>query len=68
MFKKMADSSGSRVFIIPNFAIGAVIMMKISGMIAGYFDNCEIIEMHHDGKNDAPSGTSLATAEGYLTE
>ena len=33
-------------------------------MIARYFDNCEIIEMHHDGKKDAPSGTSLATAEG----
>jgi 4-hydroxy-tetrahydrodipicolinate reductase len=63
-FEKMAGSSGSRVFIIPNFAIGAVVMMKISKMIAGYFDNCEIIEMHHDGKKDAPSGTSLATAEG----
>jgi 4-hydroxy-tetrahydrodipicolinate reductase len=62
-FKEMAGSSGSRVFIIPNFAIGAVIMMKVSKMIAGYFDNCEIIEMHHDGKKDAPSGTSLATAE-----
>ena len=63
-FEDMAGSSGSRVFIIPNFAIGAVVMMKISKMIAGYFDNCEIIEMHHDGKKDAPSGTSLATAEG----
>jgi len=65
-FKEMADSYGSRVFVIPNFAIGAVIMMKVSSMIAGYFDNCEIIEMHHDGKKDAPSGTSLATAEGIL--
>lgn len=63
-FKEMTASSGSRVFIVPNFAIGAVIMMKISRMIVGYFDNCEIIEMHHDGKKDAPSGTSLATADG----
>jgi 4-hydroxy-tetrahydrodipicolinate reductase len=63
-FEGKAESSGSRVFIVPNFAIGAVVMMKISKMIAGYFDNCEIIEMHHDGKKDAPSGTSLATAEG----
>ncbi len=63
-FEQMAASPGSRVLVIPNFAIGAVIMMKVSKMIAGYFDNCEIIEMHHDGKKDAPSGTSLATARG----
>jgi 4-hydroxy-tetrahydrodipicolinate reductase len=63
-FEKMAEESGSRVFVVPNFAIGAVIMMKVSAMIAGYFDNCEIIELHHDGKKDAPSGTSLATARG----
>jgi len=62
-FKKMAGELDSKVFIVPNFAIGAVVMMKVSAMIAGYFDNCEIIEMHHDGKQDAPSGTSLATAE-----
>ena len=62
-FKKMAGGSDSKVFIVPNFAIGAVVMMKVSAIIAGYFDNCEIIEMHHDGKQDAPSGTSLATAE-----
>jgi len=64
-FKIIASGpGGSRLFMIPNFAIGAVLMMKISKMIAGYFDNCEIIEMHHDKKKDAPSGTSLATAAG----
>lgn len=63
-FRKQVQDSGPRVFIVPNFAIGAVIMMKVSAMIAGYFDDCEIIEMHHDGKKDAPSGTSLATARG----
>ncbi|MCJ7665476.1 MAG: 4-hydroxy-tetrahydrodipicolinate reductase, partial [Actinobacteria bacterium] len=51
------------VLIAPNFAIGAVIMMKVAGMIAKYFDNCEIIEMHHDKKKDAPSGTSITTAK-----
>jgi 4-hydroxy-tetrahydrodipicolinate reductase len=61
--EKMAAKSNSRVFIVPNFAIGAVIMMKLSEMIAGYFDNCEIIEMHHDKKQDSPSGTSIATAD-----
>ena len=59
----MADKSDSKIFVVPNFAIGAVIMMKISSMIAGYFDDCEVIEMHHDKKQDAPSGTSLATVE-----
>jgi 4-hydroxy-tetrahydrodipicolinate reductase len=53
----------SKVFIVPNFTIGAVIMMKIGGKIAKYFDNCEIIELHHDKKKDAPSGTSIYTAE-----
>jgi 4-hydroxy-tetrahydrodipicolinate reductase len=61
--EKMSAKSNSRVFIVPNFAIGAVIMMKLSEMIACYFDNCEIIEMHHDKKQDAPSGTSIATAD-----
>ncbi|MBM3714114.1 MAG: 4-hydroxy-tetrahydrodipicolinate reductase, partial [Actinobacteria bacterium] len=59
--KKVAGSK-SRVFIAPNFSIGAVLMIKISGMIAKYFDNCEIIELHHDKKKDAPSGTSIFTA------
>lgn len=58
-----AGKSRSKVFVIPNFSIGAVVMMKVSGMIAKYFDNCEIIELHHDRKKDAPSGTSIFTAE-----
>lgn len=57
----------SKVFIVPNFAIGAVIMMKMSAAVAKYFENCEIIEMHHDRKKDAPSGTSLLTAE-YIAQ
>ncbi|MDD3628229.1 MAG: 4-hydroxy-tetrahydrodipicolinate reductase [Candidatus Humimicrobiaceae bacterium] len=53
----------SKTFIVPNFSIGAVIMIKISKLISKYFDNCEIIEMHHDKKKDAPSGTSLYSVE-----
>jgi len=61
--EKKAGGCGAKVLIAPNFAIGAVIMMKISGMIAKYFNNCEIIEQHHDQKKDSPSGTSIATAK-----
>ncbi len=49
--------------IAPNFSIGAVLMMKYAGEIAKYFADIEIIEMHHAGKQDSPSGTALKTAE-----
>jgi len=49
--------------IAPNFALGAVLMMKFSQMAARYFPDIEIIEMHHDQKLDAPSGTAVKTAE-----
>jgi 4-hydroxy-tetrahydrodipicolinate reductase len=49
--------------IAPNFAIGAVLMMKFSKMAAAYFPDVDIIEKHHDQKLDAPSGTALKTAE-----
>ena len=48
--------------IAPNFAIGAVLMMHFARLAARYFDVAEIIELHHDKKVDAPSGTALATA------
>jgi 4-hydroxy-tetrahydrodipicolinate reductase len=51
------------VFIAPNFAIGAVLMMHFAGLAARYFDSTEIIELHHPGKVDAPSGTARRTAE-----
>src|SRR5690606_16312131 len=53
--------------IAPNFAIGAVLMMKFSQMAAKYFHDIEIIEQHHDQKLDAPSGTALKTAS-MITE
>ncbi len=55
---------GKNVFIAPNFAIGAVLMMELSKKAAKYMDSAEIIEFHHDQKMDAPSGTALKTAQG----
>jgi 4-hydroxy-tetrahydrodipicolinate reductase len=51
------------VFIAPNFALGAVLMMKFAQQAAVYFQDVEIIELHHDQKLDAPSGTAVKTAE-----
>lgn len=53
----------SNCLIAPNFAIGAVLMIRFAEMAAPYFDTAEIIELHHDGKVDAPSGTAVSTAE-----
>ena len=50
--------------VVPNFAIGAVLMMRFSAEAAGHFEAVEIVERHHSTKPDAPSGTSLATAMG----
>jgi 4-hydroxy-tetrahydrodipicolinate reductase len=54
--------AGVGCFIAPNFAIGAVLMMRFAELAAPWFDSAEIIELHHDAKIDAPSGTALATA------
>jgi 4-hydroxy-tetrahydrodipicolinate reductase len=54
---------GVGVLIAPNFAIGAVLMMRFAGQAARYFESTEIIELHHAGKADAPSGTARRTAE-----
>lgn len=51
------------VAVIPNFAIGAVLMMKFAEQAAQFFPDVEIIELHHDQKMDAPSGTAIKTAE-----
>ena len=55
--------SASNCLIAPNFAIGAVLMMRFAELAAPYFDTAEIIEFHHDGKTDSPSGTAIATAQ-----
>ena len=56
--------TGVNVMVAPNFAIGAVLLMQMAKTAALYMDTCEIIELHHDRKADAPSGTALKTAEG----
>jgi 4-hydroxy-tetrahydrodipicolinate reductase len=48
--------------VAANFAIGAVLMMRFAELAAPYFDTAEIVEIHHDGKADSPSGTAIATA------
>jgi 4-hydroxy-tetrahydrodipicolinate reductase len=53
----------SNCVIAPNFAIGAVLMMRFAELAAPYFDSAEIIELHHDQKIDAPSGTAMSTLE-----
>jgi 4-hydroxy-tetrahydrodipicolinate reductase len=58
-----AASAGVRVFYAPNFAIGAVLMMRFAAEAARYLDAAEIVELHHATKLDAPSGTAVATAE-----
>ncbi len=61
--KELAESKEIGCIIAPNFAIGAVLMMKFSQMAAKFFEDVEIIELHHDQKLDAPSGTAIKTAE-----
>ncbi|MET3696096.1 dihydrodipicolinate reductase [Bacillus oleivorans] len=61
--KELSKSKEIGCIIAPNFAIGAVLMMKFSSWAAKYFQDIEIIEMHHDQKLDAPSGTAVKTAE-----
>ena len=53
----------SNCVIAPNFAIGAVLMMRFAELASPYFESAEIIELHHDSKLDAPSGTAMLTAE-----
>jgi 4-hydroxy-tetrahydrodipicolinate reductase len=55
--------SKSNCLIAPNFAIGAVLMMRFAEIAAPFFETAEIIELHHDQKVDAPSGTAMMTAE-----
>ncbi len=56
--------TGANCIVAANFAIGAVLMMRFAAMAAPWFDSAEIVELHHEAKRDAPSGTSLRTAEG----
>ncbi len=55
--------TSSGCLVAANFAISAVLMMRLAAEAAPFFDSVEIIELHHDNKRDAPSGTAIATAE-----
>ncbi len=55
--------SGANVFVAPNFALGAVLMMQFAVQAARHMQAAEIIELHHDGKIDRPSGTAARTAK-----
>lgn len=61
--RAVAEASEANCFVAPNFAIGAVLLMEVSQTIARHMPECEIVELHHDRKLDAPSGTAKRTAE-----
>ena len=60
--KSLSEKYNTGCFIAPNFSTGAVLMMMFAKMASKYFNNAEIIELHHNRKKDAPSGTSIKTA------
>ena len=62
-FTELEGVGDANLFVAPNFAIGAVLMMEVSKTIAAHMPECEIVELHHDAKLDAPSGTAKRTAE-----
>jgi 4-hydroxy-tetrahydrodipicolinate reductase len=59
----LQDARGANVFVAPNFAIGAVLMMRFAAEASRHMAKAEIIELHHDAKLDAPSGTAARTAD-----
>jgi 4-hydroxy-tetrahydrodipicolinate reductase len=59
----LAAERGLAVFVAPNFAIGAVLMMRLAAEAGRYLPRAEIVELHNEAKKDAPSGTARATAE-----
>lgn len=59
----LGESPSVGVLVVPNFSIGAVLMMRFSAIAAPFFESVEVIELHHPDKVDAPSGTATRTAE-----
>jgi 4-hydroxy-tetrahydrodipicolinate reductase len=59
----LAEEIGLRLFVAPNFSIGAVLMMRFAEEAAAHFPRAEIVELHNEAKKDAPSGTAKATAD-----
>jgi 4-hydroxy-tetrahydrodipicolinate reductase len=63
---RLSQANQIGIVVAPNFALGAVLMMHLAKIAAKYFDYAEIIELHHDRKADAPSGTALSTARAMV--
>ena len=61
--RPLHEAEGANVFFAPNFAIGAVLMMRFAAEASRHMARAEIVELHHDGKLDKPSGTAARTAE-----
>jgi 4-hydroxy-tetrahydrodipicolinate reductase len=61
--REAAAGAGANLLVVPNFAIGAVLMMRFAAEAAAHMPDAEIVELHHDRKLDAPSGTAKRTAE-----
>ena len=61
--EKLSKETNTGIIIAPNFSIGAILMMEFAARASKYFSNAEIIEYHHNQKKDAPSGTSIKTAQ-----
>jgi 4-hydroxy-tetrahydrodipicolinate reductase len=59
----LAAEKGLRLFVAPNFSLGAVLMMRFAREAAAHFPRAEIVELHNEAKQDAPSGTAKATAQ-----
>ncbi|MFW6117932.1 MAG: 4-hydroxy-tetrahydrodipicolinate reductase [Chloroflexota bacterium] len=64
--EKLSQGNKVGVVVAPNFSVGAALLIHLSKFAAKFFDHVEIIEMHHDKKADAPSGTAVATARAML--
>jgi 4-hydroxy-tetrahydrodipicolinate reductase len=62
-FTELGGVGTANLFVAPNFAIGAVLMMELARRVAPHMPECEVVELHHDRKLDAPSGTAARTAE-----
>jgi 4-hydroxy-tetrahydrodipicolinate reductase len=60
--RELAEGGPANLVIAPNFAVGAVLMMRFAAEASRHMSRAEIVELHHDGKLDAPSGTALRTA------
>ena len=61
--KSVDEKPGASVFVVPNFSLGATLQMMVSTTVAQHFESIEIVEAHHAGKADSPSGTAVRTAE-----